>query len=233
MIRHGQAGPRHDYDRLSELGERQARLLGEHLAAQGAGFAAAYTGSLQRQKRTARLVVQAYDAAGLAFPELIEDPLWDEFDLDALYRALADPLREDDALFRRELDVMTRSIENGDAQVHRSHNYCDIAVVRAWTSGRYRYGGESWPDFQERIASALRKLSGHGSGKKIAVFTSATPIALAMGRALKLADQEVWRLAGATYNSGLSTLRLAEEGLRVFTFNSVPHLLDPDLLSFR
>ena len=33
LFRHAQAGPRHAYDTLSELGQAQARSLGEHLAA--------------------------------------------------------------------------------------------------------------------------------------------------------------------------------------------------------
>ncbi len=51
LIRHGQAGTRENYDSLSELGRRQARLLGEHL--RGIEFAAAYSGSLARQRATA------------------------------------------------------------------------------------------------------------------------------------------------------------------------------------
>ena len=42
LIRHGQAGTREHYDTLSELGRAQARLLGEHLAAQGVRFDRAY-----------------------------------------------------------------------------------------------------------------------------------------------------------------------------------------------
>ena len=53
LIRHGQAGTRDDYDSLSEMGRVQARLLGEHFRAQGIQFAAAYSGSLARQKATA------------------------------------------------------------------------------------------------------------------------------------------------------------------------------------
>jgi len=34
LVRHGQAGTREAYDSLSELGQRQARLLGEHFISQ-------------------------------------------------------------------------------------------------------------------------------------------------------------------------------------------------------
>ena len=40
LIRHGQAGLRHNYDALSDLGRTQARLLGEYLAAQKIQFSA-------------------------------------------------------------------------------------------------------------------------------------------------------------------------------------------------
>jgi hypothetical protein len=49
VVRHGQAGTREAYDSLSELGERQTRLLGEHFISQGIRFASAYAGAVTRQ----------------------------------------------------------------------------------------------------------------------------------------------------------------------------------------
>ena len=72
-----------------------------------------------------------------------------------------------------------------------------------------------------------------GSRENLAVFTSATPIGVWMGDALALAEREIWRLAGTTYNSGISTFRVAEDDLRVFIFNSLPHLSDAAMWSFR
>ena len=233
LIRHGQAGPRHDYDGLSALGRRQAHLLGEYLAAQRTEFTAVFTGTLERQKSTAAALAEAYEDAAVPFPEITEDPLWDEFDLGAIYRALAHPLCKDDPKFKAEYHKMIRLIEDGDDAVHRNHNYCDIAVVRAWTEARYPYEGESWQEFRHRTTTPLEKLLEYGPGEKIAILTSATPIGVWMGQALKLADRQIWRLAGATYNSGLTSLRVAEDDLRVFSFNALPHLPDPDMWSFR
>ena len=233
LIRHGQAGPRHRYDALSDLGRRQARLLGEYLAHQPTEFTAVFSGGLERQKSTASVVERAYKDAGVAFPRVTDEPLWDEFDLGAVYQALAHPLGNDDPKFKAEYAEMMRLIENGDEEVHRNHNYCDIAVVRAWTEKKYPYEGESWEEFRRRATTPLEKLLRYGPGEKIAVFTSATPIGVWMGQALKLADRQMWRLAGATYNSGLTTLRVAEDDLRVFSFNALPHLPDPSTWSFR
>ncbi len=233
LIRHGQAGPRHDYDRLSDLGEQQSKSLGRYLVSLQVEFTAAYVGRLSRQRCTAEAVRAEYRAVELPFPDLIEEPLWDEFDLGHVYQELAAPLSDDDPRFQQEFAEMMEAIENGDADVHRNHNYCDIAIVRAWTAGRYTYSGESWQAFRKRVAKPKQQLAKFSSGENVAVFTSATPIGVWMGEALGLEDREIWRLAGATYNSGLSTLRVADDGLRLFTFNALPHLPDTDTWSFR
>ena len=53
LIRHGQAGRRGHYDALSDLGQRQAYLLGQYLAAQNVPFKAFIAGCLNRQRQTA------------------------------------------------------------------------------------------------------------------------------------------------------------------------------------
>ena len=107
LIRHGQAGPRHDYDRLSALGEQQAQSLGRYLVSLKIEFAAAYVGRLARQRRTAEAVQAEFQATGFPFPDLVEEPLWDEFDLDHVYQELAAPLGLDDPRFQQEFAAMT------------------------------------------------------------------------------------------------------------------------------
>jgi broad specificity phosphatase PhoE len=232
LIRHAQAGPRNQYDRLSDLGRNQARRLGEHLASQSVEFHAVYCGGLERQRHTAEAVSQAYRERGVAFPEIQYDSRWDEFDLGDVYRALADPLGRDDAEFGREFAEMMRLIDDENHALHRNHNYCDIAIIQAWVAQRYPYDGESWEAFCRRVSEPLETLSKHESGQNIAVFTSATPISLWIGRALGLDDQNVWRIAGVTYNTGITTMRVSSEECRLFTFNGVPHL-DAEMRTFR
>lgn len=86
FVRHGQAGTRHEYDSLSEVGRKQARLLGEYFASQEIEFCAAYAGTQARQRETANEVARAVTAAGARFPDLTPDPGWNEFDLDGIYR---------------------------------------------------------------------------------------------------------------------------------------------------
>ena len=234
LIRHGQAGPRNRYDVLSELGERQAVRLGEHLASQRTRFDVVVTGSLQRQRRTAELARQVYEAAGQPFPEIVIDAQWDEFDLSRVYEEIAPRLAHDEPTVARAYERMLEDLANEHSAVHRVHNPCDIAVVTAWVEGRYAYGGESWPEFRARVEGALASLYAHEEpGRKTAVFTSATPIGIAAAIALELDQRQLWRLAGVAYNSSVTTLRLAREELRLFSFNGLPHLPDPALWSFR
>jgi broad specificity phosphatase PhoE len=233
LFRHGQAGPRNDYDRLSELGRRQGELLGQHLAAGKTHFDRVQCGELVRQRATAELVQNAFAVAGVDFPEVETNPLWNEFDLAALYDAVAEPLAADDAEFARFHGEMMQEMSNEHSAIHRVHSYCDIAVVIAWIEGRYAYGGESWPEFQERVHAAIASVRTRGPGSRTAVFSSATPVGISVAYALSLDDRELWRLAGVTYNSAITTFRATHDELRLFAFNALPHLSDSALWSFR
>ena len=58
LIRHGQASfGAADYDKLSELGCRQAQVTGEYLRDNKIHFDAVYSGSLLRQRETAQLAI--------------------------------------------------------------------------------------------------------------------------------------------------------------------------------
>jgi broad specificity phosphatase PhoE len=102
LVRHAQAGTRDAYDALSELGKRQARLLGEHFVPQGIQFASAYVGGLSRQQQTSAEIGAACADAGVCFPEVCIDSGWDEFDLGRVYREIGPRLSAEDSEFRRE-----------------------------------------------------------------------------------------------------------------------------------
>jgi len=232
-MRHGQAGLRHDYDTLSDIGRTQARLLGEHLAAQKIHFTAAYSGALKRQRQTASEVLSVIAAAGIETPELQIDEHWSEFDLDAVYQCIAPRLAADDADFRVEHEKLGRMLEQQDSPVHRTWTRCDTLVVRAWVEGRYDVTGESWEEFRRRVSTPLQALRSMPAEDAVAIFSSATPIAVWMGLALGLNGRKVLRLAGATYNTAITTMRAREDDLALFSFNGTPHLTETSLKTFR
>ena len=233
LMRHGQAGLRHDYDTLSELGRTQARLLGEYLAGQKIRFRAIYSGALARQRETAGEVVRAFERAGLPVPAIEIDPRWNEFDLDGVYQAVAPRLVADDPEFQAEHEKLMAMLADENSAAHRAWTQCDTLVVRAWVEGRYEVPGESWSAFGERVRGCLEALDRFQSGDAVAVFSSATPIAVWVGIALELTGRHVMRLAGVTYNAALTTLRLREGDLALYSFNGTPHLPEPHLRTFR
>ena len=237
FIRHGQAGTREAYDSLSELGRRQARLLGEYLLAQGVEFAAAYAGGLARQQQTAAEVSAPYTEAGLAFPDLSIDAGWDEFDFHHVYREIAPLMCEEDEEFRREHEEMlAESSANADdhaADVHRRWRASDTKVMDAWVAGRYPYAGESWEQFIARVADCRLKRTNGQPRENVAVFTSAVPTAIWTARAVEATDAHIPRLAAVLLNTAYTVLQLREEESLLLTFNAVPHLHAPELRTRR
>jgi broad specificity phosphatase PhoE len=236
LVRHGQAGTRDAYDSLSALGERQARLLGEHFISQGIRFASADAGTLTRQQQTAEQIRAVYADAGVDFPTVRVDSGWDEFDLGRVYREIAPLLAAEDPEFLHEYHEMREQVRVSQgahgARIHRRWMPCDTKVVEAWLGGRYAYGGETWDQFRERVAACRLKML-DARNENILVVTSATPVAICTGLSLEISDGRVLRLAGAVYNASYTILRLRNEQLRLFTFNAVPHLAAPGLCTHR
>jgi broad specificity phosphatase PhoE len=142
-------------------------------------------------------------------------------------------LREDDPEFREEHEKLLQVLAQENSPAHRSWTLSDTLVVRAWVEGRYEVPGESWQAFRERVASAAEAMNGFPQGESVAVFSSATPIAVWVGMALALEGRHMMRLAGVTYNAALTTMRVRAGDLALFSFNGTPHLPESRLRTFR
>jgi len=230
LVRHGQAGTRYAYDELSDKGRMQARLLGEYFTNQNIRFDIAITGSLQRQRQT---------AACAGIPEAMVDKGWDEFDLDHVYQILAPILCEEDAEFRHACEAMRTELAEAtehSAAVHRRWTPSDLKIVQAWLQGHPGYTGESWVAFHQRVAerrAAVAAATRDSDDHNIVVFTSATPIGIWAALSLDIEDHRAMRLAGVLHNASFSVMRLRPDQLRLHTFNSIPHLTDPELHTYR
>ena len=233
FIRHGQAGSRQDYDRLSETGREQSRRLGTWLAAHGIDFAEAWSGRLQRQRETAEEVRLAYGQVRANFPAISSGECWDEFDLDAVYRGIGPQLAAQDDEFRAQFEELREQAANAASRVHRTWARCDTTVVRAWVEGRHEYAGESFDSFVARVSGGAAILRDSGTPRNVAVFTSATPMAVWAAMALELDGRKVMQLAGVTYNTSVTVMRVDRERVRLFQFNTVPHLDSAELRTHR
>ena len=234
LIRHGQAGTRDDYDTLSEIGIQQARLLGEWLASRKIRFEQAFHGGLKRQRQTAQYVMEAYDRGGLWFPDLVEDAGWREFDLDEVYRGMVPHLCAADAEFKSAYEAQQAEVQaaggEGTAAIHRKWSPCDMQVIESWVRSTYSMEGESWDAFRARVATAALPNDHEGH---VAVFTSATPTAIQAAHTLDIHDERIMLMAGALLNTAITILRVRGPQARLFSFNNVPHLTEPEHLTFR
>jgi broad specificity phosphatase PhoE len=233
LIRHGQAGTRDDYDRLSPLGEEQAQCLARYFLREGIEFDCMIAGGLQRQQQTAAIVREVYADAGFPLPELKIDPRWSEFDLDQVYAGIAPQIAARDEAFRAHYEEMLELVRSGDGAIHRRWTEADTQVVRAWIEQQYPFEGESWEAFLGRVHEAFRDAL-RGAARRTAVFTSATPAAIAVASSFgSRAPQQIMRLAGAAINTNFTVFDVRDGSPGLVCFNAVPHLEEPRLRTFR
>ena len=80
LVRHGQASfLQADYDKLSSLGELQARKLGEYWVARGVRFDHVYYGPARRQTGTGEIVRQLCADAGIEWADPVCLTEFDEY----------------------------------------------------------------------------------------------------------------------------------------------------------
>jgi broad specificity phosphatase PhoE len=227
FIRHAQAGTRENYDMLSALGEQQAELLGRYFAGQGIRFSTIIAGAMRRQQHTAEVVCKALSKTGLQVPELVVDERWNEFTLKAVYEGICGRMIDESAEFASDFAEMQELLKRDPHAVRGAAGRCDAAVIRAWMSNRYPdYEGESWQAFKERIVSRVQDLPDGGNEQIIGIFTSATPVAITTSHALELSDEKLLSILGVIANSSVTVTQKNGDGLRLFSFNSTPHLND-------
>jgi broad specificity phosphatase PhoE len=226
FIRHAQAGSRDNYDRLSELGQQQARLLGLHFAEQGIRFSQVIAGGMQRQQHTAELVCNEIARAGRGATDITVDERWNEFSLLSVYTAYVSRLIEEDEAFARDYAEMQEMLKREPNAVRGAAGRCDAAVIISWMKHRYPLEGETWQAFRTRILSRLTAIPDEQPDQTVAVFTSATPISIMTGEALGLTDEKLLSILGVIANTSVTVMRKSATDLRLFSFNSTPHLND-------
>ena len=215
---------------LSELGQQQAVLLGQHCAQQALRFDAVYTGSLQRQQHTAQLTLAQMNSS--VVPQI--DVNWNEFSLAAVYQNMLPLLLRDDAAFAVDYAAMQDTLRDDAHAVRGAVGRCDRAIIEAWMNARFaEYQGESWTTFRARAQNALPALIAAAATQTVAVFTSATPIAICVSAVLDLSNDKTLGLMAMLQNSSITTLRVRAAEAWLFGFNATPHLPDATLRTFR
>jgi broad specificity phosphatase PhoE len=234
LVRHAQASfLEQNYDKLSKLGEAQAGLLGQYLARRNIIFDRVCTGPCVRQRQTVDLMSDGYRKVGLAFPEPLMLPEFNEYQGEAvLERSLPGLLENDPAI--RDLHAAFQSA-NGSGERRATFQELFAVVIGKWVEGTLPLAGvETWPEFSSRVNLGLsRILTNGGRGEQVAIVTSGGPIAVAMQRALNLSPQRTLQVSWMSRNCSWSEFLHSGERFTLSAFNAHPHLDDAAMLTYR
>lgn len=234
FVRHGQARPfEKESDQLSETGELQARALGQYWLRQGVSFDEVYSGTLVRQRRTAEIVGQCFAEAGRKWPDRHSLPELNEYDADGITHRLIPALAERDEKFRSLLTTYEQNKLAADRNRHFQKMF--EIVVSAWSeSGLEMEGVESSTVFRSRVQSALNRiLKAEGSGRRVAVFTSGGVIGHIVQTVLEAPAHQALQLNWRVKNCSLTEFTFGGGRISLDSFNSIPHLDEPALRTFR
>lgn len=234
VIRHGQARLfTDDYDRLSELGVRQAECLGKWFLQRGIVPDEIYCGTLKRQQQTADAVGRVLRAAGKTVPDSQVLGGLNEYPAEEIMRQLIPALRGSDA----EIDRLAENYDQADDydSRYRSLHQLLALTMRRWICGDYDRSDAllTWAEFSGAVRSALADaMRTSGSGKTVAVFTSGGPIGVSVQSVLDAPDLKAAELNWRIYNCSVTRFTFDGDRVSLDAFNDTAHM-PPEMLSFR
>jgi broad specificity phosphatase PhoE len=224
LARHGQASLfGRDYDKLSEIGIEQSRVVGRALVERGVHPDLVVRGPLERHRETVDAAIKA--AGWDTGRDVVVDPRWAEIDhidiikaLEPTYvshAAMVDALLtqpEPSVAFRRVFDDALRDWLRGDGR----HEYVEI-----------------YEEFRSRVDDALADVVRRtGPDDTVVVFSSGGPVAGVISTALGL-DTAAWlAVSRLIINASLTKLVVGESGATLVSFNDHAHVEAAGLLTY-
>lgn len=229
LIRHAQASyGQADYDRLSDLGQRQARALGPHLAT--AGIDVLYRGPHVRHAQTAQLaaeeaarVADGGARGGRPLPEPTVLPELAEYPAFSMLEHFMPRLVAEDARFAALAQAPRGELASAAFQT----------VLSRWMRDEWHADAvERVGAFAARVRAGLDViLRGARAGARIGVVTSAGPIGVAVGLVFGATEHHMVRTSLLVRNAAISELRFRSrefawhpERVSLLSFNSIQHL---------
>ncbi len=234
VVRHGQASfMEQNYDKLSAIGETQARLLGDYWARRRVLFDRVYSGPRVRQIETARIVGEAYVKLDLPWPETVVLDEFDEYHGESVMDAVLPQLVESNPTIRELHDAFKNS--RNLSEQHRTFQRLFEVIIGMWAAREIVVDNiESWQEFSARVYCGLTKIAAaDGKGQQVAVFSSGGPIGVTVQRALELAPQMTLKIAWMARNCSFTDLLFSGDRFTLSSFNAFPHLDDPAVLTYR
>jgi broad specificity phosphatase PhoE len=219
VVRHGQAafGTDH-YDRLTDIGFAQARLLGSYFGRRKLRFDAVFTGTLRRQAETAQAIAEGQsESSGSLQTEIF--PGLDEYKPEAVMMAMTGSFPQP------ALEAARR-----DPIVVRDHFRVLREALLAWAEGRTKPEGmPAFPQFQQGAVDALVQARQRYPDGNVLIVSSGGPIAAAVAAALNAPPATAVELNLRIRNSSLTEFASTPRRHHLVSFNGLPHLdTNPD-----
>jgi broad specificity phosphatase PhoE len=215
LIRHGQASfGADDYDKLSDLGCRQAQVLGQHLRDTGVVFDAVYSGDLLRQRETAQLAVS--NQPGEVAHAI--DPRFNEIRNDEQLRYLVPEVVKRNPAIQQLIDRGLSSSKDYQKVIDAVFNYwvspeCDEPRI------------QSWSDYSEGARQALLDvMQTQGGGKTVGIFTSGGTMATIVAQVLGLSGADTYKFYEPIFNCAISQLFYSGSRVSLSYFNDCSFL---------
>jgi broad specificity phosphatase PhoE len=195
VVRHAQARPfQANADSLSELGERQARVLGEYWSRAGIHFDEVLCGGLTRHAQTAALAIE-HPARILAE--------WNEYDVEGMLRGYPPPSSfPDNRAFQKMFEV----------------------AMAKWICEPSENGCEGFRAFRERVVRGLRAIQEGPANRRVVLFTSGGPIGILVQTALGAPDASFAEVNWRVRNCSITEFVFSRDRLSLDSFNAIPHL---------
>ncbi len=219
LVRHGQASfGAASYDKLSDQGFEQVRLLARHWQALGVQFDHIVSGSLLRQRETAQELLGLHKSANAISQQ---DASFNEYNGDPLIHIYLRDYGEAEGLATED-DWPIRD--------RRQFQLVLEAAARKWVHGELQPAEgdadfEYFTDFRNRVRQGLDALMHeHTGGSRVLVSTSGGVIAMALQRVLDFPDMQVITTNWMLHNSSVTRIRYGGGRLSLTQFNSLPHL---------
>ncbi|WP_372865500.1 histidine phosphatase family protein [Spongiibacter sp.] len=205
IVRHGQAAfGTDDYDRLTELGWEQSRLLGEYCQARELHFDAVYTGSMRRHRET----LAGLRDVLMTTPNAEELAGLNEYDFHSMVEAYLPTLDE-------ELDL------NDARDFYRLLR----RALLAWSRDEIPGVKESWAQFEARVRGTMASIAAQSG--RVLVVTSGGASSAILREVLGLSVEKMIEINLQARNTGISQYFCKSGAFQLNSFNAVPHLEQP------
>ena len=218
LVRHGQASfGSADYDRLSDLGVQQARLLGEWYAERRQGFTRVITGGMNRHRQTAVACLGALPRNLRKEGDWETDAGFAEYNHDEIITRHRPEFAD--------IGAMQRFLADSEQPREAFQANFEAAMAR-WMGGANDDDySETWPAFRARCVAALQRvLMAPGSGQSVIVFTSGGTISALCQHVLALHDQKMFELNWTLANAGVTKILYKAERVSLSYLNNFAHL---------